>query len=355
MTLLLEFKEKLKRIYGKHSGYINPILKFILAMVVFTSINSAIGFLPFFTNIFVVLVLALICCIMPNQILVVVAGIMIIGHSYALGIEAAGIAIVLILLMEILCLRFVSKDCLAMLFMPLALRFGITALIPIGYGLKRNPSSVLTIGCGTITYYFIETLKEKAPVLQGSTADDITSRLKLIMDGIFKNQTMMIQLMAVIIVVLVVYGLRKLDIDFAWHIAIVLGSVVYIAVMMAGGLVLDASISLIPLIAGTIGSCILAFVFQFLVFNVDYSRAERLEYEDDEYYYYVKAIPKISITAAQREIKTFSDEPDSIYEEPTVEVRHEEIPEESNLEEPNPVSVEDLDLERKLEESLKNL
>ena len=32
-------------------------------------------------------------------------------------------------------------------------------------------------------------------------------------------------------------------------------------------------------------------------------RTERLEYEDDEYYYYVKAVPKAVSTTSERSIK----------------------------------------------------
>lgn len=35
------------------------------------------------------------------------------------------------------------------------------------------------------------------------------------------------------------------------------------------------------------------WVLKFFCFNLDYSRTERVQFEDDEYYYYVKAVPKI--------------------------------------------------------------
>lgn len=34
-------------------------------------------------------------------------------------------------------------------------------------------------------------------------------------------------------------------------------------------------------------------------FSVDYARSERLQFEDDEYYYYVKAIPKVAVTTPE--------------------------------------------------------
>ena len=42
---------------------------------------------------------------------------------------------------------------------------------------------------------------------------------------------------------------------------------------------------------------------QFLFFNVDYTRTEKVQFEDDEYYYYVKAVPKISVAAPDKKVK----------------------------------------------------
>ena len=42
-----------------------------------------------------------------------------------------------------------------------------------------------------------------------------------------------------------------------------------------------------------------------MFFNVDYSRTERLQFEDDEYYYYVKAVPKSVITGSEKKVKHF--------------------------------------------------
>jgi hypothetical protein len=39
------------------------------------------------------------------------------------------------------------------------------------------------------------------------------------------------------------------------------------------------------------------------VFTVDYSRVEHVQFEDDDYYYYVKAIPKITVTTPEVSVK----------------------------------------------------
>ena len=55
-------------------------------------------------------------------------------------------------------------------------------------------------------------------------------------------------------------------------------------------------------------SLLLAVVLQFFVFNVDYSRTEKVQFEDDEYYYYVKAVPKIVVARPEKKVKQINSQ-----------------------------------------------
>ena len=36
---------------------------------------------------------------------------------------------------------------------------------------------------------------------------------------------------------------------------------------------------------------------------MDYNRAEKVQFEDDEYYYYVKAVPKVTYPVSRKRVK----------------------------------------------------
>ena len=40
---------------------------------------------------------------------------------------------------------------------------------------------------------------------------------------------------------------------------------------------------------------VIAIIIQFLYNVIDYTREETFEFEDEEYYYYVRAVPKVSV------------------------------------------------------------
>ncbi|MGN1140579.1 MAG: hypothetical protein ACI4TF_05225 [Oliverpabstia sp.] len=381
MTLLLEFKEKLKQVYAKYSTFLLPVFKFILAMVVFKSINMSLDFVEQLDSIFILLILSLICSIMPLNTMVIFGILLIVAQCYGIGIEVAGFALALILIMVILYIRFTPQDALILILTPIAFSMKIPCVIPIGCGLIRTPSSAISAGFGVIIYYFMELVNQKASVLQGADTKEIAMNLKILLDGLLKNQDMMMSIIAFAAVVLIVNVIRRLSVDYAWQIAIFAGAISYIIIMIAGGLFIDVKCSVIPLVAGTIGAVILSVILEFFLFNVDYSRTEMMQFEDDEYYYYVKAIPKMSISNKDVTIKKIEDEvqeqvpyvnPNSRYDihpyqagpvpQETItfagiDRKMEDVPKDTGapVEHPEELSVEDVDFESKLEESLKEL
>ena len=46
-------------------------------------------------------------------------------------------------------------------------------------------------------------------------------------------------------------------------------------------------------------SAVIVFVLQLFINNVDYSRAEYVQFQDEEYVYYVKAIPRYGVASTK--------------------------------------------------------
>ena len=150
MTALLEIKQNIKKNYGQYEKYILPVLKFLLAFVKFLSNNSNMRYMKQLDNIFVILILALVCSILPVSVMMFVGFALMIGHCYAVGVETAGFMLILILFMLILFLRFSSSQNLAMILTPLSFGFSVPTLLPIGAGLLGSALSSLPAGCGVV-------------------------------------------------------------------------------------------------------------------------------------------------------------------------------------------------------------
>ena len=144
-----------------NGSYLLVLFKFLLAFLVFEEINRLLPYVEGLDQIFVVLLASLICSIMPWNLMVFLGMGLIVGQCYGIGIEIAGFALALIVIMVILYLRFTPQDALVLLLTPVAFSFGVPCLIPIGYGLTRTPSSAISAGFGVILYYFMELVSDR--------------------------------------------------------------------------------------------------------------------------------------------------------------------------------------------------
>ena len=63
--------------------------------------------------------------------------------------------------------------------------------------------------------------------------------------------------------------------------------------------------AMVLVIAGSVIGGLIAALAQFMGCTLDYAQKEYLQFEDDDYYYYVKAVPKIHVTKEERKVKRF--------------------------------------------------
>ena len=301
--VLLEFKEQLKRIYGRYYTVINMVTKFGLSLLVFTLLNQNLGFNTRVKSTLVVLFLAALCSFLPYGMIAVVAAGVMLAHIYSVSLELALIALVLVIMICLLYYGFHPRDSYWLLLTPIACMFNIPYVIPLLVGLSSGIVSIIPVSCGVVIYYLIYYVKQNAGVLTNDAAVDITQKFVQIIRAFLSNQTMMVMIAAFAAGVLVVYLIRCMSIDYAWILAIVIGAATQLVVIFVGGYMYNISIGMGELIIGIIISLLIAAVYHFVVFAVDYSRTEYLQYEDDDYVYYVKAVPKITVTAADVKVQ----------------------------------------------------
>ena len=95
--------------------------------------------------------------------------------------------------------------------------------------------------------------------------------------------------------------------DHSWKIASAAGAAVTVVVSAAGNIVLSTNISYIEIILSAVLGAVTGLVLELLFFSVDYSRTENIQFEDDEYYYYVKAVPKVGVAVPEKKVKRITE------------------------------------------------
>ncbi len=311
MTNLLEIKDRLIRFYSKYETYLFPVVKFIVAIVLFTVINMNIGFMEKISRFPIALILALVCAILPVNATIWLAAFVVLADMYALSMEVAVTTLVLFAALFFLYFRFAPKDGFAAVLTPVCFKLNIPYVMPIGCSLLRDAYSVVAIICGTVIYYFLDGIHQNSGTLKNVVADGetaaTTSKFDISVGQLLSNKEMYLVIAIFTITAIVVYLVRRLEVEHAWTLDIISGVLIEVVGLFAGYLVLNVSGKTLGLLIGNILSLLISFVIQFLFMNLDYARTERVQFEDDDYYYYVKAVPKKMVAVKEVTVKHFGN------------------------------------------------
>lgn len=308
MTTLLEFREKLIRFYGKNELYINPIIKFIIAFAAFLMINQNIGYMQSISRMPIALILALICAVLPVSGTVILGTVVILVDMYALSLEVCLVAFILFIIIYFLYFRFAPKNEMSILLTPLCFTLHIPYIMPVGMGLLREVHSVFTLICGAVVYFFLDGVRQNSTALSDAAEETEAAASKIVvaLNQLLGNREMYLVVGIMVATTLIVYLIRRMIIENAWLVAIVSGILFETIALIAGYMLLGISGRTVGILVGNIIAFVIALVIQFLFFNLDYSRTERLQFEDDEYYYYVKAVPKAIVSGTDKKVTRFS-------------------------------------------------
>ncbi|HJC67952.1 MAG: ABC transporter permease [Lachnospiraceae bacterium] len=314
MTSLLVWKEHMRAFYAKNSMIIQPVLRFLFGLCTYMSLNRALGYMAELANPIVVLVMALVSAALPWGVTVFMAGCLMIAHVYAVSLEMALIALILLLVIATLYYGFKPGDSVLMILTPMAFVLQIPYAIPLLVGLGGSLFSVIPVSCGVFLYYLLLYVKQNAGVLTNDSTVDLVQKYTQIIQSVVFNQTMMVMVVACALGILVVYLIRRLSMDYAWGVAIAAGAVAQLLVIFMGDFLFSVSVPVIPMIFGLAVSCLLAVIYNFFIFSVDYTRTEYVQFEDDDYYYYVKAVPKMTVATPEFKVQKINARKRSVRE-----------------------------------------
>ncbi len=307
MIGLWVFREKLKGFYARFDVFINPLIRFCFGLFTFHLLNSNLGAMARLNHILVELVLALVCSVLPYGVMVFLAGVLLLAHVSSISLEMTMILFVLLLFILILYFGLQPKDSYLLLLTPIFFHLKIPYAIPILVGLSCGLSSVAAVCCGVVLFYVMQYIRQNMGTLSGDATLGMVEQLMQIIRTLLSNRLMVVMMVTCAAGILVVYLIRRLPVNFSWAIAIVAGALTQIAAIFIGDFLFDVSVPMGQLVAGLILSMALAAVYHFFVFAVDYTRTEYVQFEDDDYYYYVKAVPKIAVSLPDIKVQRFND------------------------------------------------
>ena len=253
------------------------------------------------------MIIALVCTLVPMNFIAAIMVLITTVHLYTLSLETMIVGAVIFLLMFLLYFRFSPKDTMMILLLPLAFGAHLEFAVPVAAGLLFGPGSAVGIGFSVIICKYLSFVEQNKAALTNSEIGPATvDNFRNIVDALLANRAMWIMAAAFAAAVIVVFFISRLETAHSWTIAIILGTVVELFVLLFGDMQYDTNIDLQKVFISVFLSLIIEFLVEFFCFMVDYTRIENVQFEDDDYYYYVKAVPKVTVSDSLRVVKTIS-------------------------------------------------
>ncbi len=293
MNQIHSLKNQLMKLYSERSGYIDMIIRFCLAFILLTYLNKNLGYMESLNNMIVVLGISIICSFLPMGFLVVIATVVMIAHMYALSMVLAGCVALVYVGIYIIHFRFSSEYTVILLITPIACALHIPYVIPIAVGLLAAPLACVSISCGVVVYYLVEIVGQVSQELGGVEMTDMIHDALNFAMTFGKNMEMIALIIVLCITTGTVYIVKRIPMKYACEIACGCGAIVSLVTTLMIGYVVEFEYSMFKIFSANILGVLIGVIIAALFMAVDYKKTEVVQYEDDEYFYYVKAVPKL--------------------------------------------------------------
>ena len=314
-TGIYVLRENLIQFYKRQEFLLLSVFRFAVSLAVLLLLRGHLGIHgpagAALNSTLLNVILALVCSLLPTGFSAGIIGLVLVWDLYRLSLEATAICAALILVCLLVYFRFSPRDTMILLLMPVAYALNLHYLVPLLAGLMFGPGAAVAVLFGLLFTKYVLLVEGSLPVLAAPagglalTGERLIANFRLLVDGLVNDKSLVILAAALAAAAIAVCFTRRLAIEYAWVIAITVGCILELIVLLAGDMRYGTEIDLAHVFLGIVISFMLAQIVRFFTFNVDYLRIENVQFEDEDYYYYVKAVPKVMVYTSDPEEDEF--------------------------------------------------
>ena len=297
----------------KFEVFIRVGLKFIAFLYLFRTISGAEIFAGegIFNSFAVHAVLALVATLLPNRTGILIALALVVYNVFQASFIGAVLVGLLLLILYITVARTFPDQIYFLALVPLCINWNLYLFIPLFAGMYIGTAAIVPVVVGVLVWGMLQIIQ---PFMILQMSESLDALPKMISDAssyglgqMAQNNQMVYLLVISAIIILVVSLVKKLRIDYVRYIALGSGCVLGIICLIIGALRHDIAEGLMGLIFLGLLSTIVLAVLEFFNLTLNYKAAQSLEFEDEEYYYQVRLVPKINpVSKQKKEVKTIT-------------------------------------------------
>ena len=311
MKQIIRVKDYIQAFLEKYGRYVDGVLRFVFAMALYMTIIYNAGYSKTLSSPFVAVLMAVAAALLPVSLTSVLACALVIAEMASVSIVIAGISVVFIAVMLLMYYVFRMGDSFLMSASLLFCLIRMPALI-LPFAMLFPPLKIIPVVFGIVIYGIIIIVRKDFSVLAARNGSlTLAGRVNLFLNDFFTSERLLLVLLAVVVAMLIIRTIRSSKMNYAPIVSMIVGDVLFGIIMIFGNYYLNAGISY-PMLAVSLAlNILMALIIIAFRFNFDYKRTENVQFEDDEYYYFVKAVPKTRISVTEKRVENISAGTDS--------------------------------------------
>lgn len=300
MKLDLAVRSHVSNFISRHENVLRRILGAAWTLFGVSVVSGAFGFSDLLSSVAVRLLLTVAGFFLPSSgiavMLVIYMVLQVLSLSQSIGI----LVFFMFAVFYIFCYSYKARFYNMLPGIAIFYRASIPYVGPMVAGLFGGYHEVTSVIGGSVIAYYLKTVHDAIPSI--SEGSDGTGALDLL-STMVSGSGFYFFIASMIVLFLAVCTIKNLRVSYSWIIAVIGGTIAEMLIMFGGVMFFGQGPEIWVLIGGNIVSLLVGILCALLFRNLDFSRVERVQFEDDDYYYYVTAVPKIHIAEEDKEIK----------------------------------------------------
>lgn len=308
MEGLLETRQIFIEFYKRYEQPINNVLKFIAAFFIFSRISS-VSNSHFLLCLGINILLSIVTLFVSQTTFFILIFVACGVYISMVSVETAIITMVGILLVLIFCVRILPKESLIIPALIVGFYFKIPYFIVLFSAIYFGISAIIPICIGTFAWFIIPCINEFikiAPRESFTPLGMLDSLMNIYLEFsnyISNNKSWFYVAFIFTAAIVITYIISKISINYSKEISALIGAGVILLGLIISNIIGYVQIGVFGMIFSIIISCILIMIVMFMDSVLDYEGIKKVQFEDDDFYYYVKLIPKRNVNIHQHKRK----------------------------------------------------
>ena len=317
MAQLIGLRETIRNIYQKHGAIIRAVAKALLSFFVLYFLSQMFGYDSRINQIYIFAAISVIQAFLPVSFLYYTGSLLIAGNLFALSPDIMLVFLTVVIACRLCFIYVEGSYTILVMLVPVLFFLKLEYFIPVLVGMIYGVGGVLPVLGGILIYYISTCSREVSVLLAASDGSETGLGLQKIIEMFTQNREMFVIAVAFCLAVFISAILYRTFHERAWQLAVVFGNVALAFILLAGRLIFELDYPVWRVFLSCVLAAVVDTVYQFFRGIGDLSRIEKVSFEDDEYIYYVKAVPKFQLTRTDRSVTRI--QPEDEWQEPEMQ------------------------------------